>query len=336
MILKGALLNQSVSFPKLYSAVKNRSLSFLRGYLFSLFGTKKQLDPLDALIICADPRGGSTWLYEMLMNIEGVAGIWEPLHIGESDNFKNIGFSWRHYIPEDHDDPVAREMFEKLFRGGMRDPYLVHRTRFQQLRNANFLLFKFCRASQLLPWLTNQFEFSRMPIHLVRHPCAVVSSQMRYGAWDTVTPGFTPNEIEANQLFKNNSGLLSRVDSVEGRLAAIWAMSNAPALNRTINTEKRWITLTYEDLISKKEESLQRVLEAWGLDINIPIEEAVSPVSGTTLSSSPVYSGESLKQLSYWKDVLSPHQIKTIINTVNDFGVDLYDESIMPRQYPDY
>ena len=321
----------SINFPlqRISSALLNHSAEITRRLAFSFIGTRRGFDARDALVICADPRGGSTWLYEILSGIDNVAGLWEPLHIGKVGQFKKLGFGWRHYISENDTFPGARAAFQRLFEGACRDPYILHRTTFREFREADHLLTKFCRATQLLPWLTREFKFNNKPVHLVRHPCAIVASQLRYGAWDSVKPGFSEHQIMSDPLMSIHSDILLGVDNIESRLAAVWAMTNSVALNHPQRNE-RWLTISYEDLVTNPADTLALILNDWGLTLDDSIDEIIVRPSRTTLNSSPVALGKTQKQLSYWQSSLTDKQIHNVLDTVNAFGIDIYGEGVMP------
>lgn len=318
-----------LSFQRLPSILRNRSIGLSRKIAFSFFGPRKSLSADKAMVICADPRGGSTWLYEILSQIRGVAGLWEPLNIGEVNHFRKLGFGHRHYIEENEISPEARQAFTQLFRGNCREPYILHRTSFRTLRDAEKIMVKFCRASQLLPWLTREFKFVHKPVHLVRHPCAVVASQIKYGAWDKVQPGFSQQQIMSDPLMRPHADILQRIDTVEARLAAVWAMTNHIALNHP-QRHARWCTISYEDLVSNPADTLSVILEDWG-GLDTSIDEIVGKPSQTTLGTSPILLGKQQEQLSYWQKSLTQEQIRNILNTVEALGVEIYGYGIKPN-----
>lgn len=324
------MLSPGLDLRRLPSILRNRSTGLSRRVGFALSGPKNTLRAEDALVICGDPRGGSTWLYEVLSRINGVAGLWEPLHIGQVSRFRKIGSGWRHYIAENESAPEARNAFDDLFRGRCREPYVLHRTSFRSFRDAEFLLVKFCRATQLLPWLSLEFGFARKPVHLVRHPCAIVASQIKYGAWDTVRPAFSEQDILSDPLMQPYADVLQRINTIEARFAAVWALTNQVALNHP-QREQRWLTVSYEGLVSSPVDTLSRVLSDWKLSLDADIEEIILRPSKTTLRSSPIALGDKMAQLSYWQKSLTPSQIRSILDTVEAFGVGIYDGGVYPR-----
>lgn len=316
------------------SAARNCVTAVTSRTAIAALGQRKRFDPRQVLVICADPRGGSTWLAEILSNIPRTTLLWEPLHVGSVPHFRKIGFGWRHYIPADAEAPEAREMFERLFSGVLLDPYIVHRTRLRQLRHANRALVKFCRATQLLPWLTGQFSFENKPVHLIRHPCAVVASQIQHGAWSGVSPRFTDDEILSQPLLASHLDKLRRISTMEGRLAAIWALVNGAALNYP-GRHARWMTISYEGLLNDPEDTVSRILTEWGLTVVGEIPNVALRPSGTTLDASPIQCGKVADQAMYWKRILDRDQVRQIVETVEAFGVNIYGEGILPDRSVD-
>ena len=84
------------------------------GYYNVISKTKKF--PVNyALLICGDPRGGTTWLAELIKLLPETAMLWEPLAVANVKQFKSLGFQWRQYIPEHESWPEAKALFEDLF-----------------------------------------------------------------------------------------------------------------------------------------------------------------------------------------------------------------------------
>src|SRR5690606_10560197 len=179
-----------------------------------------RFDPNKARIICGDPRGGTTWLAQLLNQLPGSALIWEPLAVSEVKEVHALKFQWRQFIPESDSWPEAKELMECILSGRLLSPYLCQQTTPQQLRDATHLLIKFCRANQLLPWLTKEFNFEAPPVYLVRHPCAVVASQMKQGDWRNVSPSFTMPEGRYTSFYADHEQFLKTIDTIEKRLTA--------------------------------------------------------------------------------------------------------------------
>ena len=306
-----------------------RTGSLSRNLAFRLIAPRKNFEPHKALIICADPRGGSTWLYEILSNIDRTVGLWEPLDIGRAKLFREIGFNYRQYIPEAASNTEAWQAFNALFRGQCLEEHVMQKASLREYQNADTLLVKFCRGTQLLPWLSREFAFKRYPVHLIRHPCAVVASQLRYGAWDHVTPGFEEDDVLSDPLKAPHAECLLKITTIEERLAAYWALVNAIALNHPKRRDK-WLTVAYEHLVLDPKQLVSSVLEKWQLEID-DIDACLQNPSQTALQSSPVVNGKRIEQLAYWQKTLSTQQIDLILETTRKIGVTIYDTNSAPR-----
>lgn len=289
----------------------------------------KRFDPGNALIIAGDPRGGTTWLAEIINQLPGTALIWEPLAVSKVREFRAIGFLWRQFIPEHDQWPEAREVFRRLLSGSLVSPYLCQQTSPADFRKAELLLIKFCRANQLLPWITQQFELRYKPIYLVRHPCAVVASQLKQGGWSHVTPKFEILKNRHQSYYLDHKAFLDRIDTVEKKLAATWCLCNKTALDHPGNNVQ-WITITYETLLQDPSRGLDRIAAIWNMTFPQTLYDFATRPSATTVEGSPIRSGEIQEQLSYWKKQLSEKQKADILSVLDYFKIDLYGAHELP------
>jgi hypothetical protein len=136
---------------------------------------KKRFKPEDQILIFSDPRGGSTWLAEMINTIPNSAILWEPLHLKYMTDFKKLGFSWRQFIPEKEEWNEAKKAFDKVLSGKVLNEWTLLKTDIETYKEADKLIVKICRGNALLPWIVNQYNFKYKPIYLIRNPFAVVS-----------------------------------------------------------------------------------------------------------------------------------------------------------------
>jgi hypothetical protein len=282
------------------------------------------------MILTGDPRGGTTWLAEKLKQLPKTTLLWEPLALKQVTEFRKLGFIWRQYIPEEEEWREAKLIFDKLFSAKILSPYLCQATSFDELLNAEHLIIKFCRANQLLPWLTSHYDFLYPPLYLVRHPCAVIASQLTKGAWRHLSPVYTAeNGRFQNIVLEKHGDFLKTINSLEQRLAATWCLSNLVVLNHSDNN-KRWMTLTYESLLLDYERQIKRIQKRWG--VYFPENSAENIASRTTHHHSPMVNGRVKEQLTYWKTQLSKNQIKDIFRVLDYFELSVYSEQELPHQ----
>jgi len=297
----------------------------VKGARFLRLAQKMQIDPLDNYLIFSDPRGGSTWLTEIIK--EGVSQpiLWEPLHLGFMKQFENIGFGWRQYIPEEVQWNEAKQQFDRLFSGKILNTWLTQMTNIQELLGAEAFIVKFCRGHMLLPYLVHNYTFKHAPIHLIRHPFAVVSSQLKHGAWNYDFTKYTIPDIPYNEVYKEHEEYLGSLKTHEEALTASWCIANKVPLSHTGNNTK-WITLSYEELLLDPEKSVQRIFDRWNIDCDIKALN-LTKRSVTTKAGSPISAKE---QLGYWKKNLKDDQIGRMKAVLNYFEITAYNDSVEP------
>ena len=186
------------------------------------------------LSVFASPRGGSTWLAQTLNQIPNSALVWEPLFkynkykINTFNPFAypEVDISWNQYIPQDAKWKDAELFFKKLFDRAIVNLKLYRFNDLSQLAESDTFIFKFCFGNNLLPWLVERFEIN--PILLVRHPCAIVASQLHFGAFDWHKTNYKYDynmRMFADEFYAPYKDVLNTISCVEERLAAEWAMN---------------------------------------------------------------------------------------------------------------
>ncbi|WP_243472483.1 sulfotransferase [Winogradskyella sp. MH6] len=281
----------------------------------------KNYSPLNNHYLFADPRGGSTWLTEMVQKITNEPIIWEPLHLNrKSSPFKALNFDWRQYIPEDETWESAKNSFNLLFKGKVLNDGVLYHSTFKQCLTSSSLLFKICRGSGLIPWLTKNHDFNYKPIHLIRHPFAVVSSQLRHGGWSQHKfTQFNIPETPYNQYYIEHSEFLKSLKSIEQVMVAMWCISNLRTLNNKRNNCD-WITINYEDLILNPYEIMNIILDQWHNDYDISQLDFFKN-SKTTKDDSPK---SKEKRITHWEKNLSEIQKKDMGTVLDYFNVTHY------------
>ena len=306
----------------------NLSLPFklLTIQLLSFFKSVSENDPI---LIFSDPRGGGTWLTEMLSTIDKTAIIWEPLNIRHVREFRNLKFGWRQYIPEDAEWEEAKKIFSKMLIGKLINEWTCLKTGVNDYWNANQFIIKICRGHMLLPWLVRQFNFSLLPIYLVRHPFAVVASQLKHKGWHHEFSPYKVPSTPYNQLYSEHEKYLESLSSKEERLTAIWCITNSVPLNHK-NNNSRWITLYYENLALDTDQEMNRIFARWQKTKPDDINRRYIIPSSTTSDSTSFVDME--KHLRSWERTLTESQIHTMSRVLEYFNITTYcSKSPMPQ-----
>jgi hypothetical protein len=306
----------------------NGCSGFLRAVFNSILdfaGTVKarDYDTRKTIIICASPRGGSTWLAEILNTLPGYSLLWEPLSLNEVPQAREIGFTWRTYIAPKTEWPEAEEFLRRILTGQFLNRHTLQASGFRSIFGTRGWIVKFCRGNMLLRWLTERFS-TNVPILLIRHPCAVVASQMRHGRWKAVTsPRVDATFIQDYPQFEI---LLSRINTWEEALACTWCLEYfAPLVTQKPHP---WLLVTYEKLVRDGEAELERIFSALGFEVPADARRHLRIPSFTTKPGSHVEGEED--QLALWKRRLSHEQIERILRIVRSFGLDFYTDELEP------
>lgn len=283
-------------------------------------------NPETNYLIFSDPRGGSTWLTEIVHKITQKPILWEPLQLKKVKEFNDIEFGWRQYIPEDATWPEAKALFDALLQGKLRNKWIMQAATTKQLLKADAVLIKFCRGNMLLPYLTNNYKFAHKPVYLIRHPFAVVSSQLKHGGWKLPFQGFGIPKTPFNQIYKQHKPFLTSLKTKEEALTATWCITNLVPLNHEKNNID-WITINYETLLLHPEAVLNRILSEWDIKYNLN-NINFKRKSFTTRSGSPISGKE---QLAYWKNNLTPKQIDRMEAVLQYFKIKAYTRNPEPQ-----
>ena len=294
--------------------------NFLTGLKYKSLAREKEFKVEDVRLLFCDPRGGSTWLSEILQNNLAVSMLWEPLHLNQSTNFKEIGFYYRQHIPESAEWPEAKSKFERLFSGRKLDPWLTSKSTPEQMKRADSLLIKFCRGHLLLPWMVQNFKFKYQPIHFIRHPLAVLASKLRHDDWaDLGVESYPIPKGRHNEIYVEHQAFLSTIKTTEEILLTTWCLCNQYLLKHKW-CNKRWITVTYEDLLLFPEREILRIKERWGIEQQWDLS-AINTPSSTTQEGSP---DDASNRLVYWKDYFTHDQLERFDRILKYFKIDLY------------
>ena len=285
-------------------------------------------NPSENIIIFSDPRGGSTWISEIIQKIPKTAVLWEPLHLAEVDNFGKLNFGWRQYIPENEDWPQAKMAFDEVFRGELLTHWTCQVTSPLELIKSERMIVKFVRGNAMIPWLTKVYNFKFVPLLLLRHPFAVVASQLNYGAWDYNYSEFQIPECPFNEIYVEHEEFLSTLHTKAESLVATWCITNRIPLESERNNLD-WITIYYEDLITSPKQELERLFGRWKMEIPDGVIENVNQPSSTTKEAT--FSISIDQQLSKWMDSFDDEQIIKLQRILDYFSIKVYSkDSLYP------
>ena len=273
----------------------------------------------NTFLISSSPRSGSTWLGEIMMSIPRSCIVFEPLHLRFVPEAKKAGFNWHTYKEEDEEWPEGKTFLVSAFNGKIINSWTYRENNMKMALFSKNIIVKCVRANRLLPWISNNFKINP-PILLMRHPCAVVASQLKSEVWQRGGKPSLPGYLNDYPVFKD---VVSRLDSIEEYLAAIWAMDQLPALMHP--TPYPWIIITYEELVFDPKTTFDVLFKR--LNLNIDIEKALARIK----KPSTVVYKTGISGRDGWKKQLSTEQVEKILSVTKGFGLHFYDINSFPN-----
>jgi hypothetical protein len=313
--------------------------NFLSYEIFKFNNRFRSFNPENNIIISAYPRGGSTWLENILSNIiKRSITYYEPLNLATNQDLKDFKFSWRQFIPENESWPEVKDYFSNMFMGKNLKRYLIQHPNSTPRKFLDFIfpktiIYKFCRLNLMLPWIVKNFQI-KPPVLLVRHPCAIIASQIEFGrrfgrGYADIGNKFTYPECPYSDFYYNYSSILDKVDNPVKNLAAWWCLSHIVPLKHEENN-KKWTTVFFEDLLTDPNECLQIITKS--LRLNESTELALKKYhlpSRTSINNNNKI--DPSVQLKKWKVSLSKSEINDILRILDQFELsNYYNDSVLP------
>lgn len=268
----------------------------------------------DAIVLTSSPRSGSTLLSQILSAIPKSCVLFEPLHLGKVPEAEKAGFSWRTYVDPEIDWPEGSTFLRRVFEGRVINDWTSCEMSVGVAYDAKQLIVKFVRANRLLPWICSSFT-TPAPIFLIRHPCAVVASQIKYGWGNAKYAPDSPPYLDIYPFFRS---ALEDLHSDVEYLAALWALDQLPVLLQ--KTPQPWIMITYEELCLRPQITIEKLSKR--LDLNLDLEAALANFK----IPSSVVSCSGISGVNGWKTQLTSEQVTKILQTINKFGITFYSD----------
>lgn len=315
----------------------------LVNYLLREYG--KLAGDKNKIILSGSPRGGTSWLAELISQATRYALIWEPLEYTSNASYlERYGFGLERDCFIDPNKPNTtsnlrekKRYFQDLLDGKLLSLDLLHskgttnfiNTVIPSLTPIRGYVIKFIRANRLLGWMVNEFDVKSM--FILRHPCAVISSQLNF-AWKEVYWGsrwkeFTQNNLKEKVYYSRLMKLFDTVSYPEEILALDWIFTTLLPL-RGLN-DNRILVISYEEILNDPSSSLSKVMSFFSVkDFRFNSNMVTRPSSTYKKSErDPIQSF----RVDGWKNRLETDQIKRIMDICNLFELDFYNDDPEPN-----
>lgn len=305
--------------------MRKKLVKALNTRFFIDYGTSYE----DTVFLAGTSRSGTTWMSNVINYKKQYRYMFEPLHEKKIDLCRH--FESKQYLrPENRDDAYIAPI-RKVLCGKVRGKDWVDR--FNEKALSDKRLIKSIRANLLLRWLYCNFD-GLATIFLLRHPCAVASSKVKFG-WkrsldtylrqaelknDFLYPFYS--EIKSSEQRYKNTG-----DSFENHIFS-WCIENYVPLKQFKAGEI--CIIFYENTCAQPEIEVRKIFSYLNKNYDAKILENIKSPSQMSRKDSSIITGDSL--VSGWKRHLTDQEIERAIEILNMFGLDkLYSSSVMPH-----
>lgn len=301
----------------------------------------REYDVSDAMLLAGTGRSGTTWIAEILCAAPGVHMIYEPFYAATSPEIWEHGLDSGIYLAPDAHAPRQYEYIHDLLSGKkIKSNHLNDYRGISGLIGARRFLVKCIHGNRLLPWIEHHFDIPTVLV--IRHPCAVIASQMKYSnGWGDdlrhrVESGSIREKMRSGEwpympgsLFEELDdrlgGLADRIQTFEQFLTFKW-IGDVLVPSRTLSPN-RYVT-TYEKFVTDGRSEIERLFAHVGESVPDSAYERLEKPSRTTQEYSNIAKGKN--PLTTWRRHLSEKQIDQILAMVHDAGIDIYDDSLVP------
>jgi hypothetical protein len=311
---------------KIISRLK-KNLNFLRGgrdrIVTSIFRKILKIKNFQAdqgIILCSEPRGGSTWLMEIFAKIPGSIINWEPLHADNGVVPKEFRWGKMPNIPEDDSTGEYIQLMDDILSMRKISTWTIRFCSFTSLIRGRQVITKFVRANRLLPWMTNHFNFRYKPVYLLRHPIPVCISKIKNFQQGARLKPFQVPDCINNDIYKKHFEYLNSMETLLQRQIAVWCIRNAGIINHP-SAGKKWVVAYYEDLVSDPENEIPKLFTKLNLDVPKKLGQFHKASKSNYLND---FKEDSAEQLSKWKKEVNANEISKIEAIFNYFAIKIY------------
>lgn len=272
-------------------------------------------DHRSSIFLAGSGRSGTTWVSAVINHRSAYRFVFEPFHPGRMRMMKD--FRRRQYLrPGDRREEYLGPARTALT-GGIRSLWT---DRFNNKLVARRRLIKDIRANLLLGWIHENFP--GMPIILLlRHPCAVVTSQRALGWQEVLLETMEQEELVEDFLLPVEAEIRAARDPFERHLFS-WCIENYVPLRQFGPGE---IHLAfYESFLVHPERELRRLFSFLGEDFD---ERACRALG----RPSPLSRNSRIPSVDGWRRFVTGRQLERAVEILGLFDLDrIYGEGTMP------
>jgi len=277
--------------------------------------------PGTSVFVAGSGRSGTTWLQELINHRRDHRVIFEPYARSVVPFCEHL--HWRQYIREADGSPQFLAPMNKILSGDFRNDWT---DQYNERKVYKKRLVKEIRGNLLLYWL-HKLHPSIPIVYIMRHPCAVIASQLKM-RWHLNVSSLLDQRELVEDFLSPLEGLLRRAPSRLDHLALVWCIENYIPLLQFRPGEM--LLVFYEELLQHPEREIERIFGFLGRPVESSAFEQHRRPSAEARPWSAIFRGTGL--LDSWRGHLDELQVGRILYFVTLFGLNrIYGRDTMPR-----
>ncbi|MGQ0669030.1 MAG: sulfotransferase [Actinomycetota bacterium] len=291
----------------------------LRGQLYLDRGGK----PRDTTFVAGTARSGTSWISEVINHRNEYRIIHEPLR-RERLRVTRV-FRPRHYLRPDDRTPEYLRAMETILSGDIRS---IWTDKYNRKLLPSKRLVREVRGNLLLPWIHGAFPEVAIVL-VLRHPCAVVASQLRWGReWPVDLSRFLAEPALVEDVLAPFASEIASANSEFERHIFAWCIESYVPLHQLRPGEIQ--VVFYENLCTTPAAELERLLGFLDARPDGGALARLGRASSSTRKDSAIVTGGDL--VSGWRAHVSDGELRRAVEILELFGLDrIYGDDPMPR-----
>ena len=280
-------------------------------------------DGRPSVILFASPRGGSTWVSELVASQCGFWPISEPLNVRSAWVQEKLGIDRHSELYDDASLPKIQAYYTSILDGKYPDLKLLPGRPFYNFVTKRLIIKENQGCLDRIPWFEDTLGVR--VIHLLRHPIPVALSREVFPLLDGFSSCKLRERFSNSQLAFADSLIAEGTHLERGVLA--WCLHHVPALQDQRNS---WVTVTYEETVLEPDRVIERLAESLDLDERDKMRDQVSRPSLVTLKSNLqtqalLESGAGRGYLvEKWKEHVTSGELTSVQSILDVFEVTMY------------
>ncbi len=281
--------------------------------------------PAQSIILAGSGRSGTTWIADLLTSYSNIQQIFEPLNpvwVTQASKVTGWGRDRRivrsKYLRSSDQHGDWEEFLQQMLTGRVRSWGWTDHKRTSYFPDR--YLIKEIRMNLMLGYVYDRFQPTI--IYLVRHPCAVIHSQLKSGWHASIADILSQEELVEDHL----RPFLDQIEQVResrlGTLALWWALENSIALKEL--SLRPHVFIRYEGLLEQSFHDLSILFDGTGAVID---EKAFQNAKRPSRTARNVGGNYFYRPSAKWQRDLSDEDKKVIMRWVEMFGLNHLLES---------